>query len=865
MKTSVHMELSSGQNVIAIVSMLIVSYLVFSTISAEGYNGKVEPGSILTPSDQRFWHSASDKFSLGFRPSGTDGMYVVGIAYSSIKIPTLVWTAGGGIRVSSQALLRFMNNGNLVLQDEKGKTLWQTNTVNNGVVSAVMEDNGNFALKNKNLSTVWDTFTNPTDTLLVDQKLGVGKTLEVYPYSFSLEPYGNLTLKWKGNITYWNVGSSEASQTLTASFSNEGLFAVYNSSGAQLWVVRSSDYTDSSITLRRIKLDPDGNLRSYGWHESSTSWHVGWSAVEDQCLVYGWCGNFGLCVYNNTGPFCTCPSANFVAVDPSDPMQGCKREQDIDIGECRNNQSMVELEHTEFLSYPPESDDFYGGLSDCQQNCLKSESCIAATVLNDGSGMCRQKTTNFTSAYQSITIPSTSYIKVCGEQRFLPPPPVMLATTSSRTVKVSVAGIAVAVMVTLLALVIIEAGFWWFFCRNNPSFGGLSAQYTLLEYASGAPVQFSYKDLQQSTRNFKEKVGSGGFGTVYKGSFHNRSLVAVKKLEGIEQGDKQFRMEVATISSTHHLNLVRLIGFCSEGRHRLLVYEFMKNTSLDTFLFGSSEQTRKLDWQTRLNIALGTARGIAYLHEECRDCIIHCDIKPENILLDDNLNAKVSDFGLAKLINTRDHRNHTLTSVRGTRGYLAPEWLANLPITSKSDVFSYGMVLLEIISGRRNFDISASSGKRKFSTWAYEEFEKGNLFSIVDKRLGEDIIMDEVERAIQVSFWCIQEQPSQRPSMGKVVKMLEGVLPVNKPPTPRSFEGLQSSASINASVSASGSMISVFAASAPPASSSSSADVFMSPTSGHIMEMAFSSGNLPSSDNNIPVEHVKPLPPTPQN
>lgn len=169
MKISVHMELSSSENVIAIVSMLVVSYLVFSTISAEGYNGMVEPGSILRPSDQRFWHSASDKFSLGFRPSGIDGMYVVGIAYSSIKIPTLVWTAGGGIRVSSQALLRFMNNGNLVLQDEKGKTLWQTTTANSGVVSAVMEDNGNFALKNKNLSTVWDTFTNPTDTLLVDQ------------------------------------------------------------------------------------------------------------------------------------------------------------------------------------------------------------------------------------------------------------------------------------------------------------------------------------------------------------------------------------------------------------------------------------------------------------------------------------------------------------------------------------------------------------------------------------------------------------------------------------------------------------------------------------------------------------------------
>ncbi|KAH9314337.1 hypothetical protein KI387_022964 [Taxus chinensis] len=813
---------------------LLVLCLFSSTCGDDGVlaegsnNGTVEKGSILRPSEQpKLWHSAGIKFSLGFQPSGNNGMYVVGIAYSGIKNPTLVWTAGGGIKVSVQSSFHLQNNGNLVLQDGIGKVLWQTNTGNSGVVSAVLEDSGNFVLKNGNATTVWDTFTNPTDTLLVGQMLDVGKRLELYPYSLLLEPYGNLTLKWRGNITYWNVGASESSKTLTAAISNDGLFTISNSSGAQLWVARSSDYTDSSITLRRIKLDPDGNLRSYGWHESSQSWRVGWSAVEDQCLVYGWCGNFGMCVYNETGPFCKCPSANFVAVDSKDPQQGCKREPDIDIGECSNNQSMLELEHTEFLSYPPESDDFYGGISDCEQNCLKSGSCIAATILNDGSGMCRFKTTNFTIAYQSITIPSTSYIKVCGEPRLLPSP-IVPAAPSSKSIKVSVAGIAVAIVGTLLGLVIIETAVWWVFCRNSPKFGGISAQYTLLEYASGAPIQFSYEELKRSTRNFKEKVGSGGFGTVYKGTLPNRSLVAVKKLEGIEQGDKQFRMEVATISSTHHLNLVRLIGFCSEGRHRLLVYEFMKNTSLDSFLFPSSEKSRILDWDTRLNIALGTARGIAYLHEECRDCIIHCDIKPENILLDDNLNAKVSDFGLAKLNNVRDHRNHTLTSIRGTRGYLAPEWLANLPITSKSDVFSYGMVLLEIISGKRNFDTSVSSGRRKFSTWAFDEFEKGSILSIIDEKLGGQINTEQVERAIQVSFWCIQEQPSQRPSMGKVVKMLEGLLPIERPPAPKPFEGLQSSASINCSVSASGSMISVLAASAPLASSSSSADVFLS-------------------------------------
>ncbi|KAK1257242.1 G-type lectin S-receptor-like serine/threonine-protein kinase [Acorus gramineus] len=451
------------------------------------------------------------------------------------------------------------------------------------------------------------------------------------------------------------------------------------------------------------------------------------------------------------------------------------------------NSTMRELDNTQFLTYPLKqvasngNEVFFEGFSACRENCLTQPSFVY-----------------FISGYQSPALLSTSFVRVC--------PPALLnqpisVSSNTLTKKSGLrAGIVVAVVVgTLVGLVLLEGVVYYCFCRGS-RFAAEYAQYTLLEYASGALIQFSYKELQKCTKGFREKLGAGGFGAVYHGTLANQTVVAVKQLEGIEQGEKQFRMEVATISSTHHLNLVGLIGFCSEGCHRLLVYEFMKNGSLDCFLFSSMS---RLGWETRFSIALGTAKGITYLHEECRDCIIHCDIKPENILLDKNFNAKVLDFGLVKLINPKDHRHRTLMSVRRTRGYLAPEWLANLPITSKSDVYSYGMILLETVSGRRNFDVSEETGQKNFSVWAYEEYDKGNIGGIVDKRLNDnEIDAEQLRRVIEVCFWCIQEQPSQRPTMGKVVQMLEGIMTIERPPAPKALDGTLSITSGSVSVSA---------------------------------------------------------------
>ncbi|CAK7323597.1 unnamed protein product [Dovyalis caffra] len=812
-------------------------------------SNQAQPFQLQTQTET--WSSPSNTFYVGFSQLGSSSSYTLTINYDG---GVSIWTAGNATTtVDSKGSFQFLSSGNLRLLNGSGSIVWDSNTSSLGVKTASLDDFGNLALNNGTLS-VWSSFDNPTDTIVPNQTLSVGQVLRSGSYSFRFLSSGNLTLRWNDTIVYWNQGNASINANMTSptlGLQPTGILSIFDAaftSGPHT-VAYSNDYGDVGTRWRFLRLDKDGNFRMYSTDISSKTTNMVWSALTDQCEVFGYCGNMGVCSYNESSlssiPICGCPSENFEPVDVNDRRKGCKRK--VEIESCPGNATMLEIDNTKFLTYEPElSQVLYMGISACRSNCLSSSgsgsACIASTSLSDGTGQCYLKPPGFISGYQNPALPSTSYVKVCAPAQPNPPPGVPIVG-KNKSWRLHAWIVFVVVAITLLGLVAVEGGLWWWCCRNSPKFGSLSAQYALLEYASGAPVQFSYKELQHSTKEFKEKLGAGGFGAVYKGVLANRTVVAVKQLEGIEQGEKQFRMEVATISSTHHLNLVRLIGFCSEGRHRLLVYEFMKNGSLDNFLFTAEEQSgRLLNWEQRYNIALGTARGITYLHEECRDCIVHCDIKPENILLDENCNAKVSDFGLAKLVNPKDHRYRTLTSVRGTRGYLAPEWLANLPITSKSDIYSYGMVLLEIVSGRRNFEVSAETNRKKFSVWAYEEFEKGNVNAILDRRLrDQDVEMEQVTRAIQVSFWCIQEQPSQRPMMGKVVQMLEGIAGIERPPAPKAItEGSMSGTSI---ISSNVSALSTFATSAPaPSSSSSYQNMGVSPlASGRNIERASSS------------------------
>ncbi|KAK1422659.1 hypothetical protein QVD17_17945 [Tagetes erecta] len=299
---------------------------------------------------------------------------------------------------------------------------------------------------------------------------------------------------------------------------------------------------------------------------------------------------------------------------------------------------------------------------------------------------------------------------------------------------------------------------------------------------------FSYKELRIATYNFDRstKIGRGGFGVVYKGILKDGAQVAVKTLcAESKQGGREFLAEINTISNVRHPNLVELIGCCVEGAHRILVYEFLENNSLDHALLGKRSNVIKLDWEQRSKICIGTARGLSYLHEELEPHIVHRDIKASNILLDKDFNPKIGDFGLAKLFP--DSITHISTKLAGTTGYLAPEYVLGGQLTLKADVYSFGVLVLETISGRSSSLSSWGTTQKVLLEWAWELYEEGRLLELVD----HDLVTypeDDVIKYIKVAFFCTQATANRRPTMSQVVDMLSRNVKLNeKELTPPGF------------------------------------------------------------------------------
>nr|XP_009417400.1 PREDICTED: putative receptor-like protein kinase At4g00960 [Musa acuminata subsp. malaccensis] len=358
-----------------------------------------------------------------------------------------------------------------------------------------------------------------------------------------------------------------------------------------------------------------------------------------------------------------------------------------------------------------------------------------------------------------------------------PPPPPAVVDSNSSSSSARDAGkkqnskIVVAVVIPILGAVMLVAAlliFLWrtkIFARKS-NVGGAKSQ-------KANSLLFDFETLKVATNNFSDanKLGEGGFGPVYKGVLSGGQEIAVKRLSrSSQQGFAELRNEVAFIAKLQHRNLVRLIGFCSE-EEKLLVYEFLPNRSLDKILFDPTK-CGQLNWERRYKIIEGIARGLLYLHEDSRLRIIHRDLKPGNILLDQHMNPKISDFGLSKLLVDQDRSKESASRIVGTNGYIAPEYALHRHFSDKSDVYSYGVLVLEIITGRRISEFRGSGHRANLQSYAWKYWNKGKALQIVDQNLCGRFQREEALRCIRTTLLCVQENPSKRPTMASVVLML---------------------------------------------------------------------------------------------
>ncbi|KAJ0251879.1 G-type lectin S-receptor-like serine/threonine-protein kinase SD2-5 [Hirschfeldia incana] len=741
-----------------------------------------------------FLESNSSSFGFGFV---TTPESVTLFTLSIIHKPTsrLIWSANRASPVSNSDKLQFDNNGTVLLRTEGGggSEVWKLDNSGKNASRIELRDSGNLVVVSGDGTSIWESFDHPTDTLITNQAFKQGMKLTSNPSSSSNMTYaleirsGDMVLSVDSKTpqVYWSMGNDrgriiEKDGVVTSSSLLGNSWRFFDEKRSLLWQFVYSDNKDDNATWIAV-LGNSGVITFSNLGSGVSAADSSTKIPSDQCSTPEPCGSYFTC---SGSKVCGCVSGL------SRVRSDCK--SGIGTSLCDNKKDNNASSPVQLVNAGDGVDYFALGfakpfskntnLDGCKEFCSSNCSCLGLFFQNS-SGDCFlfDWIGSFKASGGSGGSGFVSYIKVVanglgggdngddGDGKHFPYIVIIVLAT-----------------VFIIACLIFVAFRIHRRTRTKTLLDAdeehSSEEDNFLENLSGMPIRFTFKDLQSATNNFSIKLGQGGFGSVYEGTLPDGSRLAVKKLEGIGQGKKEFRAEVSIIGSIHHLHLVRLRGFCAEGAHRLLVYEFLAKGSLEKWIFRRRDGDILLDWDTRFNIAVGTAKGLAYLHEDCDARIIHCDIKPENILLDDNFNAKVSDFGLAKLM-TRE-QSHVFTTMRGTRGYLAPEWITNYAISEKSDVYSYGMVLLELIGGRKNYDPSESSEKCHFPSYAFKMMEEGKLLEIVDGKMKNVDVDDErVQRAMKTALWCIQEDMHLRPSMSKVVQMLEGVFHVVQPPS----------------------------------------------------------------------------------
>jgi Protein kinase domain/D-mannose binding lectin/PAN-like domain len=674
--------------------------------------------------------------------------------------------------ISQTYALSLSQNGDLILnQSQSHELFWSPNIEKSERISTilVLHDNGNLVLCDHTNSNevIWQSFDHPTNTWLPGAWLGFsninGKSvaLSLVSWGSELDPSGGAysleidqsTGNWGFVVTdiYRSIRYFHAFPSWLPIQYNHGLITINSTDGPRYFV----------------SLNPEGTVNI---------WSLNGTRVTN--LLYGDasctlnCGPFGICVSNFSAVSCKCP----YGFQPASPKEfsvqnfssGCVRNVSWNcktdfVFDSDNYRTFHQLDNVANIPYNIVAIEVLSQ-EDCMLFCLRDCSCVAFASRGNDCYPWYGELSGIT-IYENRFTGLSIYIRLAISNS-----PIKDTNTDGKNYKLIIGGVSIIVIACLLFIWILIRKF---LCVKLVNVDGYLSVYT-------------FRQMKNATKNFSTKLGEGGFGSVFKGRLFNCIEVAVKKLKVIGQEEKQFRTEVQTLGMIRHSNLVGLLGFCAEGKRRLLVYEYMSKGSLNSHIF--KEGSNILSWKNRYKISVGIARGLAYLHEQCLDRIIHCDIKPENILLDEHFSPKIADFGLAKLLS-RDF-SRVLTTMRGTIGYLAPEWISGEEITEKADVYSYGMMLFEIISGKRNTSKFDNRRYPYFPLYATMKINEGEVLCLLDEKLAGNVNVGELICACKVAGWCIQDSEACRPSMGKVELMLQDVIDVGIPPVPHSLRKL---------------------------------------------------------------------------
>ncbi|KAK4736503.1 hypothetical protein R3W88_000200 [Solanum pinnatisectum] len=722
-------------------------------------NGRIATSSSISATDESTpWLSPSNDFAFGFKKiQENKNEFLLCIWYAKIQEKTLVWHANISNLVPQGSRLNLDSQRGLILSDPQGNTLWRSDLVFGNIDYGLMNDNGNFVVMGRNSNDpLWESFRNPTNTLLPNQTLERGSFL-VSQKSQANFTQGTFYLRMldNGNMVlvtqsvpsnmdyddeYYNTQTSDSTNATNSGdklvFEENGVMYVLKRNN-QRQILTPRSIPSASDNYHRVTLNFDGVLSHY-YHSrilNSSGWNILWSQPNNICIEIDGDKGPGSCGYNNVynlgtnnRPICNC-TKGYSLVDPNDAYGDCKPDFSISCDEVGRGSpddfySFITIRDTDW----PKSD--FQKISpsaeqDCQNACLNDCFCVKLPLSNG-----RIDTNLNSKAFMKIRKDGVPPLSTPGF-------PNSGSSRSKNWRNLSVVLSALLGSSVLVNILFISVFCWGFFHIYKKK---MKISCPTSHVADSMCHSFTYKELVEATKDFKEKLGRGAFRIVYKVvmPIGSRNVVAIKKLDRVaHEAEKEFITEVNVISQTQS-------------------QEF----SSSAWIF------------QRTNIAMGIARRLAYLHEECSTQIIHCDIKPQNILLDDYHVARISDFGLSKLMMINQSR--TLTNIRGVRGYVAPEWFRNSQVT--------------IITCRKNYENEESYGPEAILTdWVLDCLQEGKLEALVQSDFEALNDKKQLERFVMVGVWCIQEDPSTRPTMRKVCQMLEGSVEVTIPPCPYNF------------------------------------------------------------------------------